>query len=45
MKNDQANVGRKLAILPLEYKLNKERLDKLGISPENKNVLIMPKFG
>jgi len=36
---------KKVSISPLEYKLNKERLNALGFSPENNNVIIAPKFG
>jgi hypothetical protein len=35
----------KNAIAPLEYKLNSQLLDNIGLSPQNKNVMIIPKFG
>ena len=34
----------KYSLQPLEFKLNKERLEKLGISPSNNNVTIVPKY-
>ena len=44
LKHEQ-EFKKKVSISPLEYKLNKERLNALGYSPENKNVIIAPKFG
>jgi len=37
-------MNKKNAISPLEYKLNKERLNKMGYSPEHKNVVLSAKF-
>jgi hypothetical protein len=44
-KRNESMLLDKLTIHPLEYKLNKERLERMGISPSDENLIILPKFG
>jgi hypothetical protein len=42
-KNEIAQ-KKKNSILPLEYKVNKQKLEQLGYSPEKNNLTIVGKF-
>ena len=42
-QNDYARKAQN-SLSPLEYKLNKQRLENLGLSPQNKNLTVIQKY-